>query len=67
MWWRNRERYEAELREAQAAKIQAGIDHAQAQVVKREAVKKAEQLRHINRENHFSEGLSRAMRKGGAV
>ena len=67
VWWRKREQVERELREAQAAKIQAGIDHATAQQLKREAVIQAEQLRHINKENHFSEGLSRAMRRGGAV
>lgn len=60
--WARKRAEEADLRDAQAAKIQAGIDHAAARQTKRAASQQAETLREINRRNHFSEGLARAMR-----
>lgn len=68
MWWRKQKNVSEEaLLEAQEAHLQASVEHLQAKLLRRDAKKQADELRVINRENHFSESLSRAMRKGGAV
>lgn len=51
---------EREAAEALAAKVQASIDLSVAQQTAREVEKQAEKIHRINRENHFSEGLTKA-------
>lgn len=62
MIWSRRKQAEAEALEAKAAKIQAGIDLSAAHEVRREVSQQSEKLREINRQNHFSEGLTRSFR-----
>jgi len=62
MIWGRRKRAQAEANEALAAKIEADIELAAAYETKREVAQHSEKLREINRQNHFSEGLSRSFR-----
>ena len=62
MIWGRRKRVQAEANEALAAKIEADIELAAAHETKREVTEHSEKLREINRQNHFSEGLTRSFR-----
>lgn len=62
MIWGRRKKAQAEANEALAAKIEADIQLAAAHETKREVAQHAEKLREINRQNHFSEGLTRSFR-----
>jgi len=61
-WWRRRRQAEVEAKEALAAKIAASVELAAARQTKSEVKEQSDTLREINRRNHFSEGLARAMR-----
>lgn len=62
MIWGRRKKAQAEADEALAAKIEADIELAAAHETKREVAQHSEKLREINRQNHFSEGLTRSFR-----
>ncbi len=48
--------------EALAAKIQAEIDLKAVKKTRAQVAEQSEKLREINKQNHFSEGLSRSFR-----
>lgn len=60
--WGRKRKLQDEAREALAAKIQAGVDHAAAEQARREIGEQSRRLREINQTNHFSEGLTKAFR-----
>lgn len=62
MIWGRRKKAQAEADEALAAKIEADIELAAAHETKRAVAQHSERLREINRQNHFSEGLTRSFR-----
>ncbi|KUM31564.1 hypothetical protein AQ436_00030 [Arthrobacter sp. EpRS66] len=61
-FWKRHKRAGKDVEEALAAKIEADIELAAVRATRREVAKQSEQLREINKQNHFSEGLSRSFR-----
>ncbi|ALQ30128.1 hypothetical protein AA310_12175 [Arthrobacter sp. YC-RL1] len=61
-FWKRHKQAGQDADEALAAKIEADIELAAVRAQQREVAKQSEQLRQINKQNHFSEGLQRSFR-----
>lgn len=62
-FWKRYKQAGQDADEALAAKIQAELELKEAKKIQREVAEQSDRVREINRQNHFSEGLSRSFRR----
>lgn len=61
-FWTRHKKAVTDANEALAAKIEAERELKAVKQTRREVAEQSEKLREINKQNHFSEGLSRSFR-----
>lgn len=61
-FWKRHKQAKADVEEALAAKIQADIELKAVKQTRAQVAEQSDKLREINKQNHFSEGLSRSFR-----
>jgi len=61
-FWKRHKQAKADVEEALYAKIEADIELKAVRQTRAQVAEQSEKLREINKQNHFSEGLSRSFR-----
>lgn len=61
-FWKRHKQAKTDADEALAAKIQADIELKAVKQTRAQVAEQSDKLREINKQNHFSEGLSRSFR-----
>lgn len=61
-FWKRHQQAKADVEEALYAKIEADIELKAVRQTRAQVAEQSEKLREINKQNHFSEGLSRSFR-----